>query len=590
MYTRTKIKVRYYAFIVACLLLGLLPAHAQQPLTIDSVRLARNGELVQLVVDVSLTDKSIDSDKMLVLTPRLVGQGDSLDFPQIVAYGRNAYYHDQRQGNDPEGISPEALKIRYKNGPRTAHYVRTVEHRPWMDNSTLRILLSDGTPCYQEASIVSHDYPAFTPLPPDTTITVRQNHEQDELTGSVSGQARIQFIVNRTEFMPTLSNNQRELDSMYQSIVSVQQNPDVRITKYRIKGYASPEGSYKNNVRLAKGRTERIREFMVDQWGVPEEQIEIDYQPEDWEGFRKWMVEHHDEFKDADAILSIIDNDDANLDHKLAVITARHPASYRRILAECFPPLRRTEYHIDYEWLRIEERLGKVERDTIITQREAPIPHDPLENDVYTPQRPSRPWLALKTNLLFDLALTPNVEIEAQLGRDSRWSIMVEDWFPWFLHNNKGSVERGTYKEPGTKMLDYSYELWTIGAELRYWLTPRCKWLRPTLTGTFLGVYGATGKYDWEWESTGDQGEFTSVGLTFGHSWVLAKHWNFELSASAGAVWGPRRHYHGEFDDTHLIWKYTKNLFYVGPTKLKASIVWLIPSLKKQHQKGGAHD
>lgn len=552
--------------------------------SVSNIRLARNGSLVQLSMDIDVAQQKPPHNSLVLYTPRLVGEHDSIDFPKIVIFGRSTYYYYVRAG-ESKLFQPDAYKIRHKDGPLREHYARTIAHQPWMDNSRLKLIRSDGTPCDRPADMLSNDYPAFYSFKPDTTITVTHNTEQAEQTGSISGQARIQFIVNRTEFVPTLSNNQRELDSMYSSIVSVQQNPDVRITRYRIKGYASPEGSYQNNVRLAKGRTERIRQFMVEQWGVPEEQIEIDYQPEDWDGFRQWFVDHRDEFANADAILQLIDKDDANLDHKLSVIAARHPAAYRRILAECFPPLRRTDYSIDYEWLRIVEREGETQRDTIITPGKTNIVDSPLEEDVFTPWRPSRPWLALKTNLLFDLAMTPNVEIEAQLGRNSRWSIMVEDWFPWFLHSNNGHGEIGTYKKPGSKMFNYSYELWTIGAEVRYWMRPRCPETRPWLTGTFLGAYCATGRYDWEWDSNGDQGEFTSAGLSFGWAWPLARHWNMELSVSAGAVWGPRRHYNGEFNDTHLIWKYTDNIFYVGPTKLKVSIAWLIPSLRRQ--KGG---
>lgn len=211
---------------------------------------------------------------------------------------------------------------------------------------------------------------------------------------------------------------------------------------------------------------------------------------------------------------------------------------------------------------------------------------DVLEDNVITVRQPAHPWLALKTNLLFDALLTPNVEIEAQLGRDSRWSIMIEDWFPWFLYRKNLHGQARTEHRLIDKIYKNAYQLWAIGGELRYWFRPRCQQVRPWLTGTFAGVYVAGGKYDWEWDSNGDQGEFMSAGLSIGRSWPLSKHWNMELSGSVGAVWGPRRHYQGEYDDTHLIWKYNGNIFYVGPTKLKLSLVWLLPSLKR-YRKGG---
>jgi len=189
---------------------------------------------------------------------------------------------------------------------------------------------------------------------------------------------------------------------------------------------------------------------------------------------------------------------------------------------------------------------------------------------------PPRPWMALKTNLLFDALLTPNIEIEIPLGHENRWSIMVEDWFPWFLYRKNAVGQARTEPRIIDKIYKNAYQVWTVGAELRYWYRPRSNKFRQTLTGTFVGLYGAGGKYDWEWDSTGDQGEFFSAGLTWGKAWRLGKHWNLECSGSVGAVWGPRRHYNGEYDDIHLVWKYNSNIFYAGPTKLKVSIAWLI--------------
>ena len=81
---------------------------------------------------------------------------------------------------------------------------------------------------------------------------------------------------------------------------------------------------------------------------------------------------------------------------------------------------------------------------------------------------------------------------------------------------------------------------------------------------------------DLENDGTGDQGEVFSGGLTYGYSLPLGRHWNLEMSVSGGVVFGERRHYNAEFESTHLIYKYTKNMFYAGPTKLKLSLVWII--------------
>jgi hypothetical protein len=162
--------------------------------------------------------------------------------------------------------------------------------------------------------------------------------------------------------------------------------------------------------------------------------------------------------------------------------------------------------------------------------------------------------------MLYDLALAPNIEVEFPLSRAARWSVMAEYTNPWWRW----------------KKLDFSYQIQEGGLELRHWFSPSCAEGRPCLSGHFWGVYGAALKYDLEYDQTGNQGEIFSAGFTYGYSWPLSAHWNLELSGSLGAAFGERRHYNAEFNSTHLIYKYTKNIFYVGPTKLKFSIVYLL--------------
>ena len=183
-----------------------------------------------------------------------------------------------------------------------------------------------------------------------------------------------------------------------------------------------------------------------------------------------------------------------------------------------------------------------------------------------------RPLLALKTNLLYDAALAPNIEIEVPLGRQSQWSVMAEYWQPWYVwhHNTR------------------AYQIQTLGFELRYWTYRNSQrhYYAP-FEGGFWGIYCQTGKYDLEWSSKGYQGEFVSAGLTVGYDWRISHDWRLEASASLGPLWGPQRYYKGEFDDTHLIWHEDRNLFYIGPTKLKVSIVWMMPNFLKRRQQTG---
>ena len=218
------------------------------------------------------------------------------------------------------------------------------------------------------------------------------------------------------------------------------------------------------------------------------------------------------------------------------------------------PRLRRTDYQIDYT------RREMMEQKPIIDS----IWHMPdvTQHPSLSPEHIEtyKPIVAVKTNLLWWAAAAPNIEFEVPFGKRRQWSVMAEMWCPWYVwHNNSRA-----------------YEVMLFGAELRHWYGTCRDKSRAPLTGLFLGLYAAGGKYDLEWNSKGDQGEFYSGGLTIGYSWPIHRRLNLELSGSVGALGGPRRHYKGMADDTRLVKEYNSSTFYAGPTKLKLSIVWLL--------------
>ncbi len=182
---------------------------------------------------------------------------------------------------------------------------------------------------------------------------------------------------------------------------------------------------------------------------------------------------------------------------------------------------------------------------------------------------PGRPLFALKTNLLYDLALTPNVEIEWPFAK-GRFSIMGEYTFPWWTTRNNANCFQAIFG----------------GIEPRLWFGNRDK--RPMLTGHFVGIYGDVGKFDVEWKGTGYQCDlFWSAGATYGYALALNRSLRLEFSLGVGYFSAPYRHYLGVEDHTILALQYYGKYSWFGPTKAKVSLVWLIHS-KDRVRKGGA--
>ena len=112
--------------------------------------------------------------------------------------------------------------------------------------------------------------------------------------------------------------------------------------------------------------------------------------------------------------------------------------------------------------------------------------------------------LALKNNLLYDLALAPNIEVELPLGK--RWSLNVEYKCPWWSDSG----------------CNFCYQLLSGGMEGRCWLGNRQK--RDRLTGHFIGLYAEGGIYDFQLRGDGYQGKYYgAAGVTYGYARQLAR-------------------------------------------------------------------
>ncbi len=161
----------------------------------------------------------------------------------------------------------------------------------------------------------------------------------------LSGRAFIDFPVNKIEIYPDYRSNPRELSVIRATIDSVRLDPDVSVRSMTFKGYASPEGPYNNNVRLAKGRTESLKNYVQSLYHFDPAVIHTSYEPEDWEGLRRFMETSG--MENREAILAVIDSDLAP-DAKDQKLRRDFPVQYDFLLKEVYPGLRHTDYTIGY--------------------------------------------------------------------------------------------------------------------------------------------------------------------------------------------------------------------------------------------------
>ena len=323
-------------------------------LSVTSINATRaDGELR---LDIGINPRDIDPgrDREVVFTPVVISADgrDSVAMPSIRVAGRNRYYSHLRNHDLPEGT-----RLYSAGSDATIDYRASVPFSPWMERCRIDMRAATARCCdplatAPETPLALLDYttPAYQPEFGFVALTGDEAVER-----AAEGSAFIDFIVNRTEIRPTYRRNTVELAKIIESIDLVKNDPDATITRVTIKGFASPEGSYSNNVRLAMGRTQALKEYVREHYSFDPAIMSTDYEPEDWEGLvtrlRKLDIPHRDE------ILAIATSD-MEPDPRNAEIQRRFPEQYRFLLDSIYPALRHSDYKVNYRirtYIDIEE-------------------------------------------------------------------------------------------------------------------------------------------------------------------------------------------------------------------------------------------
>lgn len=345
-------------FILAALLgMGLLPHSAAQEkkdilpgVCIENLNMTRNGNFLAVEMNVGMKELNVNSNRAVLLTPRLVNGTDSIQLPAIGIYGRRRFYYYVRNGIGT--ISGEQEKtFRAANKPDSLAYECLVPYKNWMDGATLMFHRSDYGCCEDmlaqyDGMLGQHSEKFFPEL-----VFVQPKAEVMK-SRSLSGSAFIDFPVDQTVIYPDYRRNTEELGKIQATIDSVRNDKDVTITTVWLKGFASPESPYQHNTELAIGRTAALKKHLEQLYRFRDNIIQTDYEPEDWAGLRRYVeqsnIDHRTE------ILALIDAD-MDPDAKEAKIKRTFPTEYRFLLQNCYPALRHTDYRIDYNIRKFSE-------------------------------------------------------------------------------------------------------------------------------------------------------------------------------------------------------------------------------------------
>ena len=372
---------------------------------------------------------------------------------------------------------------------------------------------------------------------------------------SVAMRFRIYYPVGKSELREDYMENAKTLQHIQKYL-----EHSSKIDSITIYSYASPEGPYQLNKRLATNRGKTIKNYLLKHLpahrSLSDHFIIIDPTAENWSGLRD-LVFYQYPYANRDEVLAVLDRTDIGDERRKALLKRLDGGkSWKYMLKHLMPQLRYATWVTVWQRLEIDKPL----EDTSLLKMD--FSEVPLSN--FKPisvaakgekDAASRTLFALKTNLLYDAVSWLNFSIEVPVKE--QYSLLYYHQFPWWTWGKNNN--------------EYCMRFLSIGAEGRWWFKPT------PLKGHFVGIYAESGKYDFEHKrDICYQGEHWSTGLSYGYAMPIGKRLNLEFSISAGYASIAYRGYTPS-ENYEILWRDPDNVgrwHYIGPTKAQVSLVF----------------
>ena len=392
----------------------------------------------------------------------------------------------------------------------------------------------------------------------------------------------VRFKVNRTE-LPT---NDPFISLYNDSLVPWLKEHNLILREVFVKGAASPEGPYDNNLRLSRERTNRLIEFLSSNINQPiaHRPINSKFVTEDYAYLVKLMELADDaEYQQVKRIWDSCNGDERLCKSKLMALSGG--TTWKRLLQVYFPTLRQSRmvlwYMINPGYMPIPQCNSVLRADMLaVPGIDLPLSSDSMS----APAFKRRHLIAIRTNLLHDFLYVP------QFGFAPGGNIQLE-YYPLSGH--------------------YTFNAGFTFTNHRHWETHKFMQIRDAqlelrryfkgqgqFIGTYLSAYAEGMVYGIGFSETkGWEGEGGGAGLGLGHTFKLNKRGSLrmELSANFGFfltrydpyVWGNGNvidgkyyyDYHGSISDFK---KRNHQFLWFGPTNAGIHLTYDIIYRKKK--------
>ena len=381
-------------------------------------------------------------------------------------------------------------------------------------------------------------------------------------------------------------DNAANMTALTQGIQTIKGNPCVQLQHIRILSAASPEGNSALNKRVAKRRGERLRDYLKETLVLPDSIFTVSSAGEDWQGLAALIAKEKTPWRNK--ALQIIRHTPEWVTRNGKVVDGRKRQlqnldggkAWKYMLDNHFYTLRTGAVVVcEVKTLAAEStpsaaeaRLEQARPESASQQSASQSPSSPpfpaIPSQVHPEQEPppAASYLALKSNLLYDALLIPNLSLEASIG--SGWTLGAGGMLAWWSKDAK-------------------HRYWRIyggDLEIRKYFGTLSK--SKPLQGHHLGIYGDFLTYDFEFGAKGYQSKATyAAGIKYGYSHPIAKRLNLDFALGIGYLHSNYKTYVPR--DGCYVYQETKKQKWLGPTQAEISLVWLLGKGNTNKKKGG---
>ena len=345
----------------------------------------RNGRVV-LDFIVTLPKELLGKSRSVVITPVLHKPDESVPLEDLVIRGGRFSLLQERdywqyetyvERFRPDTVGREAAFARFVKFPypEDARLDSLVEGRSTVTYYYSQEVKTDETSKKMlvtlQGQVLAVDDSAYR-LPPSDTLSYvvssmlsfvdtmpRYRIKVIDKFVTVEDRNYIQFFMGDTRVIDTLGDNRRQLDKITSLMRQIVEQEEFYVDTITLTATASPEGSYAANERLARGRAQALKRYLVKRYGRQiGTMLTVRWVAEDWPELTN-RIRTDREIVNRDAILELI-AEEKNPDRREQAIRQRFPKEYAYIRSVIYPQLRAVNFRYSLR------RKGMV-KDTIHT-------------------------------------------------------------------------------------------------------------------------------------------------------------------------------------------------------------------------------